>query len=513
LKSDGTAGQHLSTLDKERGRTFVAPWHYTSWSHYKVGFGQEAQLTHEQFWNEGPARKLGAYLLFMGRLRNSTHGPATSIQRKFLRWLQARISSCENPAAELDRLEVRDVEGRRSILEDHEQYLEPPENVSHAASLRFPQELIQAHPRLLAGGPSNRATLAVCKLKKVEMVALEDPSLPSLPLGDGAIIQPGVGQGRARVQFPSMQVFSVNYPRITAVFTYRKAMSRDLLAELRTLSATGGSSAFSARLLESQQTVYLGTRARYQLHCQEWLDTKSSDRLSSFQVARTPVGGFRSFGRMSDENGWNVPDSDRSRENMMSLYVHDYMERQPRLIQELKSYHGGILRADHTRPLAHKIDTAAGVKWSFWVMNEFQEVIAHAFTVTDGDVQPYPVLDQVDKQCYGSTHTMLEEIFPGILVRVDPFHILWRLSKACGFCKKPPFRGKGNYCSLQVQKDSINAFRTRGSSQLEGIHGCQAKFLSGPNVGAEATQALVMDVIIRHNRFARRKFNAATVYR
>ncbi|KAF4713811.1 hypothetical protein FOZ62_010195, partial [Perkinsus olseni] len=150
----------------------------------------------------------------------------------------------------------------------------------------------------------------------------------------------------------------------------------------------------------------------------------------------------------------------------MDLYVFDYTERQPRLIQEMRSYHGRILKADHTRPLAEKVGTEAGVKWSYSIMNEYGEVISHAFTETDGDAQvkdllvglkrrydslsePYPALCYIDKSCCGSTATMIKDVFGnGIHIRVDPFHILWRFSRSCSRSSHP---GHGSFMQEMAQ--------------------------------------------------------------
>ncbi|KAF4711501.1 hypothetical protein FOZ62_015208, partial [Perkinsus olseni] len=77
----------------------------------------------------------------------------------------------------------------------------------------------------------------------------------------------------------------------------------------------------------------------------------------------------------------------------------------------------------------------------------------------------------------------------------------------------PLYENLGNVDFQGKPEASLPAYRCyRGSSQLEGIHGWQAKFLAGPNVGSLATQALVMDGITRHNRRARRKVDSTAIY-
>ncbi|KAF4656412.1 hypothetical protein FOZ61_006998 [Perkinsus olseni] len=77
----------------------------------------------------------------------------------------------------------------------------------------------------------------------------------------------------------------------------------------------------------------------------------------------------------------------------------------------------------------------------------------------------------------------------------------------------PLYENLGNVDFQGKPEASLPAYRCyRGSSQLEGIHGWQAKFLAGPNVGSLATQVLVMDGITRHNRRARRKVDSTAIY-
>ncbi|KAF4708964.1 hypothetical protein FOZ62_006755, partial [Perkinsus olseni] len=68
------------------------------------------------------------------------------------------------------------------------------------------------------------------------------------------------------------------------------------------------------------------------------------------------------------------------------------------------------------------------------------------------------------------------------------------------------------HVSFQGNKNCpLMAYRCyRGSSQLEGIHGLQASFLSGTNVGSVASQALVIDGLTRYNRNVRRKRDGIT---
>ncbi|KAF4704961.1 hypothetical protein FOZ62_028406, partial [Perkinsus olseni] len=429
--------------------------------------------------------------------------------------------------------------------------------------------------------------------------------------------------------------------QIPAFFTYRKAIALDVLSDLRTLSVSGSASVCSARLLETQQTAYFRRRAQYELHCKEWEEASSKGRLSPFTCVKRvpPAGGFPNFGSMDHRDGWNVAASDRSREYLMAVYVQDFVIRQPTLAQELKSLSGRILKADHTRPLAGKVSSEVGVKWSYSVMNEYGEILCHAFTETDSDSQVqhlyaglrarfdslnvhHPRLIFVDKQCCGSTKEMIQRYFPAIQVRLDIFHLLWRFSKSCSRSSHPGHAGFMKELSQAVFKVNENDMKLlieaimvafglqdpsdavaklketpswlykyvrrqvpakeeleerimavvdaarnvawegelllppgpegfdrclanqlhhvrmgcvsdvddalyeelgivhfqgkkeaplmaykcyRSSSQLEGIHGWQASYLSGTNVGPLATQALVTDGIMRYNRNVRRK--------
>ncbi|KAF4650401.1 hypothetical protein FOL47_001175, partial [Perkinsus chesapeaki] len=266
----------------------------------------------------------------------------------------------------------------------------------------------------------------------------------------------------------------------------------------------------------------------YELHCREWEIASQKGRLSPFIQHKIPEGGFPCFGSMSDQgesHGWNVADSDRCREYLMSVYVQDFIVRQPGLAQEMRSLSGRILKGDHTRPLAGKVTSQAGAKWSYSVLNEFGEVLCHGFTETDSDIQvrqlyvglktrfdslnvPYPTLAYVDKQCCGSYKKMLQEIFPNIQVKLDVFHLLWRFSKAFAKLKEsPPWLYKHVRRQVPVKEELeerilavVDAAR---NVEWEG----ELLLPPGPD-GFDrclANQVLVIDGIMRYNRNVRRK--------
>ncbi|KAF4723889.1 hypothetical protein FOZ62_022823, partial [Perkinsus olseni] len=241
---------------------------------------------------------------------------------------------------------------------------------------------------------------------------------------------------------------------------------------------------------------------------------------------------------------------------------HTGKDKQKGLAQELGALSGRILRADHTRPLAGEVDPSAGVKWSYSVMNEVGEVLTHAFTETDGDAQALFKVNEEDMRL------LIEAIMvafgfadpseaanklkknPGLLYRfvrrqipekqelearimsvVDSArNVVWegemllppgpdgferclknQMHHVRGGCLSDPegipLYEEAGIVHFQGKKEApLMSYKCyRGSSQLEGIHGLQASYLSGSNVGDIATQALVIDGITRHNRKTRRK--------
>ncbi|KAF4684902.1 hypothetical protein FOZ60_007132 [Perkinsus olseni] len=220
-----------------------------------------------------------------------------------------------------------------------------------------------------------------------------------------------------------------------------------------------------------------------------------------------------------------------TRESLRILTLeHTGKDKQKGLAQELGALSGRILRADHTRPLAGKVDPSAGVKWSYSVMNEVGEVLTHAFTETDGDAQALFKVNEEDMR-------LLIEAIMVAFGFADPSEAANKLKKNPGLLYRFVRRQIPEKQELEARIMSVvdsarnvvwegemllppgpdgferclknQMHHRQASSTSKGKRGpldvIQASYLSGSNVGDIATQALVIDGITRHNRKTRRK--------